>query len=775
MGTVYLARDIRLARDVAVKVLHPRYEAGGPAAIRFLSEARVTAQLQHPGVPPVHQVEALSDGRPFLVMKMIKGRTLNDELADATADRGRLLAAFEQVCQAVAYAHDHKVIHRDLKPQNVMVGAFGEVQVMDWGLAKVLARTAGPGESTACDEATVIVPGIAADRWSGDATQTGSVLGTPAYMPPEQAIGAVDQIDARSDVFGLGAILCAILTGKPPYLGADFEATRQLSAWAKLGDAFGRLDASEADPGWVELCKRCLAAEKADRPADADEVARAVAGLRAAADERARAAEMDLVRAEGERAKAELEAGEQRKRRRAHVAAVAALALLLAGGGAFAWYSDRQVAARERDERTRQARTAEAVAALLNQCEADLRTDRVDQASVSLEAAERRAADGGADELAGWLAECRAGLELYRALEDIDALSRTTSGGKYPGRPALSARWRAAIAAYGIPPDEPPSAESVARVNGSPVRERLLMALDTWRANDKSAWLRAFLRAVDPDPYRDAIRDAIAAENAKEVRTLAWHAKALEQPPRFAVVLGRDYAISPERRRAVLTNALRAYPGNREVLFSLGNSYPNSGPGLDAQIRWFQAAVTAHPKFTLAHTYLGNALMNKSDPEGAAASFRVALMLDPTYGTHHSNLGRALFRIGNLSGALDCFQDAVLLDPDHFLAHQLLAWLLAAGPDGMRNGKLAVEHATRACELTNWKSAGMIDTLAAAHAEAGNFDKAVHLQKQVLANPRLDKADVQDSQERLRLYEQRKPYRDPELARELAPPPRVVK
>ena len=140
MGVVYRARDTRLHRDVAVKFLHPRFATDGPAARRFLGEARVTAQLQHPGVPPIHQAGALPDGRPFLAMKLIQGRTLADLVADRAADRGRLVAAFEQVCQAVGYAHAHKVVHRDLKPSNVMVGAFGEVQVMDWGLAKVLAE-----------------------------------------------------------------------------------------------------------------------------------------------------------------------------------------------------------------------------------------------------------------------------------------------------------------------------------------------------------------------------------------------------------------------------------------------------------------------------------------------------------------------------------------------------------------------------------------------------------------------------------------------------------
>src|SRR5262245_58160134 len=145
MGVVYRARDAALDRDVAVKLLSDRYPADSPAAQRFLSEARITGQLQHPGIPAVHQVGTLADGRPFLAMKLIQGSTLEAILKhrpDLSADRGRLLAIFEAVCQAVGYAHAHHVIHRDLKPANVMVGTFGEVQVMDWGLAKVLGEEA---------------------------------------------------------------------------------------------------------------------------------------------------------------------------------------------------------------------------------------------------------------------------------------------------------------------------------------------------------------------------------------------------------------------------------------------------------------------------------------------------------------------------------------------------------------------------------------------------------------------------------------------------------
>jgi serine/threonine protein kinase len=142
MGVVYRATDRAFGRSVAVKLLKDDYPPRGPAARRFLEEAKITGQLQHPGVPAAYHVGELADGRPFLAMKLIRGDTLAD-LQKNGAYRGRLLAAFEGVCNAVAYAHSHGVIHRDLKPANVMVGAFGEVQVMDWGLAKVLDERRG--------------------------------------------------------------------------------------------------------------------------------------------------------------------------------------------------------------------------------------------------------------------------------------------------------------------------------------------------------------------------------------------------------------------------------------------------------------------------------------------------------------------------------------------------------------------------------------------------------------------------------------------------------
>src|SRR6516162_7617890 len=184
MGVVYRARDTALGRDVAVKLLADRYPADSPAARRFLGEARITGQLQHPGIPAVHQVGTLADGRPFLAMRLIKGSTLEallKQMTDQSADRGRLLAIFEAVCQAVGYAHAHRVIHRDLKPANVMVGAFGEVQVMDWGLAKVLGEENPATADTLAEKQTRAWTEIHPTPEAGSPTQAGSLVGTPAF------------------------------------------------------------------------------------------------------------------------------------------------------------------------------------------------------------------------------------------------------------------------------------------------------------------------------------------------------------------------------------------------------------------------------------------------------------------------------------------------------------------------------------------------------------------------------------------------------------------
>ena len=217
MGVVYTAEDENLHRRVALKVLDVP-GTDGDLANRLIREARVLAALEHPGIVPVHDVGTLADGRTFYTMKFVEGQRLDVYIAkvNSVPDRLRL---FLRICDAVGFAHARGVLHRDLKPANIMVGPFGEVLVMDWGLAKIL-RQPPRGETREVDlDATVFEnPNDAADTDGASqdsaVTEHGTVMGTPGYMSPEQAHGDVEHLDERSDIFSLGALLRFLLTGQ---------------------------------------------------------------------------------------------------------------------------------------------------------------------------------------------------------------------------------------------------------------------------------------------------------------------------------------------------------------------------------------------------------------------------------------------------------------------------------------------------------------------------------------------------------------------------------
>jgi serine/threonine protein kinase len=308
MGVVYAARDTRLGRDVAVKLLLDRYGPFSTTASRFVEEAQIAGQLQHAGVAPVHDLGTLDDGRPFLAMKLIKGYTLADLLKRKALTRERLVEVFAEIADTIAFAHSKGVIHRDLKPGNVMVGLFGEVQVMDWGLAKTLGTVAAERMAGFDPVTSASVSVVETDRTPDSATQAGSILGTPAYMPPEQAKGLLDQTDARADVFALGAILCEMLTGQPPYVGDTFDEIRAQSIMGLTGPAIERLAASGAEPDLVALASRCLDPNPANRPADGSDVRTLVAAHAASVSNRLRSAERET-------AAAAIRLTEQKKRR----------------------------------------------------------------------------------------------------------------------------------------------------------------------------------------------------------------------------------------------------------------------------------------------------------------------------------------------------------------------------------------------------------------------------------------------------------------------------
>ncbi|HEY8152063.1 MAG TPA: serine/threonine-protein kinase [Vicinamibacteria bacterium] len=208
MGTVWRAFDRELGREVALKVLSgPEPRPGGEARLR--TEAQVLARLEHPGLVPVHDLGMLPDGRLFYAMKLVRGRRLDEHVRDLRSPAARL-GVFVRICDAVAFAHAHGVIHRDLKPQNVMVGPFGEVLVLDWGVAKMLAD---PEPATPPPIAPP--PPREVDVEAATLTAAGTVLGTPGYMAPEQARGE-SAVGAAADVYALGALLSFLAGDDPP-------------------------------------------------------------------------------------------------------------------------------------------------------------------------------------------------------------------------------------------------------------------------------------------------------------------------------------------------------------------------------------------------------------------------------------------------------------------------------------------------------------------------------------------------------------------------------
>jgi len=270
MGSILAVHDEDLGRELAMKVMRDRWAspilpdkklASPGRRARFLEEARITGRLQHPNIVPVHELGSDPEDRPYFTMKLVEGRTLRDVFqAVATGDEGwtleRALGVLLKVCEAVGFAHDKEIVHRDLKPANLMVGSFGEVYVMDWGLARDLARPepeAAGGESP--DERE-------AEQEEGLRTRDGDVLGTPEYMSPEQAGGRREAIGPQADVFAMGAMLYELLTGQTPY-GKRGSSTPQVRLAAAIGATPTEVRQlnPKAPAELCAICERAIASE----------------------------------------------------------------------------------------------------------------------------------------------------------------------------------------------------------------------------------------------------------------------------------------------------------------------------------------------------------------------------------------------------------------------------------------------------------------------------------------------------------------------------------
>jgi len=729
MGAILKGRDVDLGRDLAIKVLLEAHQGNPEVVRRFVEEAQIGGQLQHPGVVPVYELGTFSDRRPYFAMKLVKGRTLASLLAEGKDrvgrdssdsprpsgervaegrvrgsglppthdDLPRFLSIFEAVCQTMAYAHARGVIHRDLKPSNVMVGSFGEVQVMDWGLAKVLPQggVADEGESQPIHE-TIIMTVRRGSAGSGSESQAGSVLGTPSYMAPEQARGEVDRIDERADVFGLGAILCEILSGQPPFVGSTREEIRARAARGDLADALDRLEQCDADAELIELARSCLRSERDRRPRNAGEVAGRITAYLVGVQERFKAAELGRVEAQTRAEEAQARTVIERSRRRRTVA-LAALVLITAGviGGGWTYLARQRTArlmattrvvteALAEAERLRgQAQAAavgemtkwsEAIGAakhardLVAQGEANaVLYNRVTAALAGLEreqaSAQERATEVGRDR---------------KLLEELEAIRGNLS--EHWDRKRTDAEYAAAFRGFGMDLDQldPKEAGKQLAQRSKPVE--FASYVDDWALrrreargeNDEASWRRllAAAKTADPDPWRGALRDQVGRNDREALVRLAKDQKTLEsQPARSLALLASALTGRGDKDLAeqVLRRAWQLDPGDFWVNFALGGIRNFDKPHESA--RFFSAAIAIRPRSHHAHRRLGVALRDLRKEEEAIAEFREAVRLEPNSPLAHARLGAIGASVLKVDEAIAELREALRLDPNAAAPH----------------------------------------------------------------------------------------------------------
>ena len=676
VGVVLRGRDLDFGRDVAMKVLLERHRSRPRVVARFVEEARIAARLQHRGIVPVHDFGVLADGRPFFTMRLIEGATLAALLAaraSPDADRRRFLGIFEQVCHAVAYAHARGIVHLDLKPANVMVGSFGEVQVMDWGLSRVLA--------------------------ADDASAEGSVMGTPGYVSPEAARGEVRSLDARADVFGLGAMLCEILTGEPPVAGETPRETIRLAAEGDLSRALDRLSACAVEPELGALAAACLAAKPDARPAHAGAVAGAITAYVESIEERAQAAR---ILAAETRAKAEHAV----RQRRLAVALAASVCLTAVVGGTAAWWL-------EREDRRRADATATAVSAALADAvrfEGEARSSAGanalaawDRAKASVERATSLLTAGDADSalaarvgaVAARVGE-EAAIAHDRAREaerDAAMIARLESVRAPEERdfdPAdnerLDAEYASAFHEYGIDVDALGPAEAARAVAGSRIALALVGAIDDWAERrlhvESPRWSREnglrlldIATAADPDERRNALRRSLRTNDVDALRALAASADPTNWPKETLLLLGRQLLRASLRDQGlnVLRRAQELHPDDFRIAFQLGCAVHSSGARFrDEAARYFSIARAIRPANVEVLHRLARTCVELDRREFGERLSAQAISLRPGDGHLLAHLGAFQLSLRGVDAALPVLLEAVRLAPnDPFTWFQL--------------------------------------------------------------------------------------------------------
>ena len=759
LGEVFAAHDEELHREVALKQIRPQHADNVEARSRFVLEAEITGGLEHPGIVPVYGLGQYADGRPFYAMRFIKGDSLKEAIeryhsdpdrdrqgavsgvpvpdgggSDRTVAFRKLLGRLIAVCEAIQYAHDRGVLHRDLKPGNIMLGRYGETLVVDWGLAKAGVGRQGSGvrgqESgvrepeaqarASIDEATL----LPACSSGGSETMQGAALGTPNFMSPEQAAGRLDQVGAASDVYGLGATLYTLLTAKPPVEGED---TPDILRRVREGRIRRPRDvAPDVEPALEAVCMKALALRPADR----------YVSPRALADDLERWLADKPVSAWREPMVVRAKRWARQHQTLVTSSAASLFIALIALAAGLHLYQDAETrrakdkADRERAETIRElqaerkrAAAEEAIKNALDQAEKPHEELHeilakpggvfgllneparwkayIEAAKTSLKAAQGmlETAEPGVDPaIAERAARLRELLErdesdrlLAAKFEEIRADKSIWVEGRFDDAPAFD-QYKAAFAKAdpGILKD--PAAAVAARLTASPINEQLLSAMVGWAhvslrvGNHLMAWrLWEIGRLAAPDPeWANRLAKIDLLRDRKGLEKLVKEAPISRFPASLMELIG-DQLWGSDRAK---------------------------------QVTWFRKAQAQHPQDFWLNMGLGNALLEK-EPVEAAGFYRVAIAIRPSSIAAYHNLGYSLEMQEKRDEAIAVYQKAIGLNSKSAHAYNSLAFAL----NGQRNFPKAFEAFDKAIECDP-KFAMAHRGLGIALFETGQFAKA---------------------------------------------------
>jgi serine/threonine-protein kinase len=621
MGVVYKACQRSLNRLVALKVIRAGAWASPEEVQRFRNEAETVALLDHPHIVPVHEVGE-QDGQVYFSMKLVGGGSLAEHLSDFTNVPRMAAQLVAQVARAVHHAHQRGVLHRDLKPANILLDAEGQPHVTDFGLARRLET-------------------------DSSLSQSGTIVGTPGYVPPEQTSGKKGAVTTVADVYGLGAVLYALLTGQPPFR-ADNVLDTLVQVREKEPEPPGRVN-PKVDRDLETICLKCLAKEPQRRYGSAEALAQDL--------ERYLAGKPIQARPIGRLTR--LWRWCRRNPVLAGAAALLLAALLLVAGNL--WRLQQQAAA-----------TEQAVSQDLQEAELLGKQERWSEALQALQRAAGRLAEDGPAHLRERVERMQREVALVARLEE--ARLQHAGAGKIDALDYEGAdqAYAAAFASQGLDLKTLEPEEAARRIQASAIRRQLVAALDHWASvkEDLQAGsgerLLAVARRADNDPWRQRLRDAKVRKDGAALEPLAAGKGVLiQQPAAHLAELG--FALWKVGRRAAAVQFLRQaqqrHPADLWINNELGCQLLKTGARAEA-VGFFRVALAFRPHSPVVLSNLACALAAQGQWEEAVDAFQKAIALKPDYPEAYFNLARTYQDQKKLAEAVAAFQKAIALKPD---------------------------------------------------------------------------------------------------------------